>query len=88
MLHISNGRYGLTSTCDGADVDPFILHLFAALAGKDDRTRTKAAHAAAKARGVKLVARSSRRRVQTATEPTCFRSFARYNAQGLPRFTR
>jgi hypothetical protein len=35
MLHISNGHYGLTSTCDGADVDPFILHLFAALAGKE-----------------------------------------------------
>jgi DNA invertase Pin-like site-specific DNA recombinase len=41
----------------GADVDPFILHLFAALAEKE-RTmigaRTKAAPAAAKARGVKL----------------------------------
>jgi DNA invertase Pin-like site-specific DNA recombinase len=35
MLHISNGRYGLTSTCDGADVDPFILHLFATLAEKE-----------------------------------------------------
>jgi DNA invertase Pin-like site-specific DNA recombinase len=41
----------------GPDVDPFILHLFAALAEKE-RTmisaRTKAALAAAKARGVKL----------------------------------
>jgi DNA invertase Pin-like site-specific DNA recombinase len=41
----------------GPDVDPFILHLFAALAEKE-RTmisaRTKAALAAAKARGVRL----------------------------------
>src|ERR1700675_1074217 len=41
----------------GADVDPFILHLFAALAEKERSmiaTRTKAALAAAKARGVQL----------------------------------
>jgi DNA invertase Pin-like site-specific DNA recombinase len=41
----------------GADVDPFILHLFAALAEKERAmisARTKAALAAAKARGVKL----------------------------------
>ena len=41
----------------GADVDPFILHLFAALAEKERSmiaTRTKAALAAAKARGVVL----------------------------------
>ena len=41
----------------GADVDPFILHLFAALAEKERAmisTRTKAALAAAKARGVAL----------------------------------
>jgi DNA invertase Pin-like site-specific DNA recombinase len=41
----------------GADVDPFILHLFAALAEKERSmiaTRTKAALAAAKARGIKL----------------------------------
>ena len=41
----------------GADVDPFILHLFAALAEKERAmisTRTKAALQAAKARGVQL----------------------------------
>jgi DNA invertase Pin-like site-specific DNA recombinase len=41
----------------GADVDPFILHLFAALAEKERAmiaSRTKAALAAAKSRGVKL----------------------------------
>jgi DNA invertase Pin-like site-specific DNA recombinase len=41
----------------GADVDPFILHLFAALAEKERSmiaARTKAALAAAKARGAKL----------------------------------
>jgi DNA invertase Pin-like site-specific DNA recombinase len=41
----------------GADVDPFILHLFAALAEKERAliaTRTKAALAAAKVRGVQL----------------------------------
>ena len=41
----------------GSDVDPFILHLFAALAEKERAmisSRTKAALTAAKARGVKL----------------------------------
>jgi hypothetical protein len=41
----------------GSDVDPFILHLFAALAEKERAlisVRTKAALAAAKARGVTL----------------------------------
>jgi DNA invertase Pin-like site-specific DNA recombinase len=41
----------------GADVDPFVLHLFAALAEKERTligTRTKAALAAAKVRGIKL----------------------------------
>jgi DNA invertase Pin-like site-specific DNA recombinase len=41
----------------GADVDPFVLHLFAALAEKERAlisTRTKAALAAARERGVRL----------------------------------
>jgi DNA invertase Pin-like site-specific DNA recombinase len=41
----------------GADVDPFVLHLFAALAEKERTligTRTRAALAAAKVRGVRL----------------------------------
>ena len=41
----------------GADADPFMLHIYAALAEKERRLiseRTKAALAAAKARGVKL----------------------------------
>jgi DNA invertase Pin-like site-specific DNA recombinase len=41
----------------GADADPFMLHLYAALAEKERRmisTRTKEALVAAKARGVKL----------------------------------
>jgi DNA invertase Pin-like site-specific DNA recombinase len=41
----------------GSDVDPFILHLFAALAEKERAmisARTKAALSTAKARGVKL----------------------------------
>ena len=41
----------------GSDVDPFILHLFAALAEKERAmisARTKAALAAAKARGIAL----------------------------------
>jgi DNA invertase Pin-like site-specific DNA recombinase len=41
----------------GADADPFMLHIYAALAEKERRlisTRTKAALQAAKARGVKL----------------------------------
>jgi DNA invertase Pin-like site-specific DNA recombinase len=56
----------------GSDVDPFILHLFAALAEKERAlisSRTKAALAAAKARGVHLggprLAQARKKAVQT-----------------------
>ena len=70
----------------GADVDPFILHLFAALAEKERAmisVRTKAALAAAKARGVVWEGLNSRkhagaplrqsRRSQISTRPMCCR---------------
>jgi DNA invertase Pin-like site-specific DNA recombinase len=61
----------------GPDVDPFILHLFAALAQKERAPisrRTSEALAAAKARGT--VPRSRRRAAETGTQPpsaTCLR---------------
>jgi DNA invertase Pin-like site-specific DNA recombinase len=57
----------------GPDVDPFILHLFAALAEKERAmiaARTKAALAAAKARGVKLAAPSSLKLVRPLSSGT------------------
>ena len=79
----------------GADVDPFILHLFAALAEKERAmisTRTKAALAAAKARGVRLggpklakarkSAVASIKRWPTSTRPTCCRSSGRLSGRG------
>jgi DNA invertase Pin-like site-specific DNA recombinase len=75
----------------GPDVDPFILHLFAAFAEKERAmisARTKAALAAAKARGVALGGQSSRRLgsvplrrtrpLRTPTRPTCCQLFERY----------
>src|SRR5262245_32450683 len=55
----------------GSDVDPFILHLFAALAEKERAMisrRTRAALAAAKARGVKLGSPKLRRARKSALE--------------------
>jgi DNA invertase Pin-like site-specific DNA recombinase len=78
----------------GADVDPFILHLFAALAEKERgmiATRTRDALARAKARGVALggpklpearkAAVRPSRPMQIVTRPTCCRSSAKYSAR-------
>ena len=82
----------------GPDVDPFILHLFAALAEKERAmisVRTKAALAAAKKRGVPLGGRSWLKRVswpfrpsrplRINTQPTCCRSFGRLRERAPTR---
>jgi DNA invertase Pin-like site-specific DNA recombinase len=68
----------------GSDVDPFILHLFAALAEKERAmiaTRTKAALAAAKARGVKLGGPKLAQARQAAT--ASLRALADRNAENV-----
>jgi DNA invertase Pin-like site-specific DNA recombinase len=78
----------------GADVDPFILHLFAALAQKERAmisARTKAALAAAKGRGVTLGGPRLRRRARAQSRQSgrwrtsTLQSSARYAARGFPR---
>jgi DNA invertase Pin-like site-specific DNA recombinase len=68
----------------GSDVDPFILHLFAALAEKERAmiaTRTKAALTAAKARGVKLGGPKLAQARQAAT--ASLRALADRNAENV-----
>jgi DNA invertase Pin-like site-specific DNA recombinase len=70
----------------GPDVDPFILHLFAALAEKERSmisTRTRAALAAAKARGVKLGGPNLKQARKVALE-TVHASAVRHAANVLP----
>jgi DNA invertase Pin-like site-specific DNA recombinase len=65
---------------EGADTDPFLLHLYAALAEKERKMigeRTKAAMAAAKARGVRIGGLRSKG-IELAAE-------ARKRAEGLRR---
>jgi hypothetical protein len=50
-LHISNGRYGLTSSCGGADVDHSASIRRAVEKERAMIVRAKAALTAAKARG-------------------------------------
>jgi DNA invertase Pin-like site-specific DNA recombinase len=79
----------------GPDVDPFILHLFAALAEKERAmisARTKAALAAAKARGVRLGGPKLKAARKNAVgpmlivrQPMCFPSSAKSKKQGPPR---
>ena len=66
----------------GADVDPFVLHLFAALAQKERQLiskRTKEGLAVAKQRGKKLggwtAGRSAARRKPTPSPSACGRSW-------------
>jgi DNA invertase Pin-like site-specific DNA recombinase len=82
----------------GPDVDPFVLHLFAALAEKERAlisTRTRQALEAAKVRGVAEASRRTQDRrglksrpVQTSTRRTFFRSSRKHKGQGRPRCAR
>lgn len=71
----------------GVDVDPFVLHLFAALSEKERKligARTKAALAALKAKGVKLGNRTNLCRAQTLGQATNALKAAAFTARMLP----
>lgn len=72
----------------GADVSPFVLHLYAAL-GEQERkmigTRTKDALAALKARGVLLGNRTNLHEAQAKGQATNATKAAAFNAQVLPK---
>jgi hypothetical protein len=69
----------------GAETDPFMLHIFAALAEKERRLiseRTKAGLAAAKRRGIRLAvamrSRTRQRRRRPTVHKVCVRSLPNY----------
>lgn len=71
----------------GSDVDPFVLHLFAALGEKERRmigARTKAALAAKKAQGVVLGNRTNLAEAQAKGQATNAMKVAAFQAKVLP----
>lgn len=75
----------------GVDTDPFILHLFAALSEKERKligSRTKAALAALKAKGVKLGNHTNLHEAQARGQATNAAKAAAFTAKLLPTISR